>query len=132
MAFNGLRLEYAFKGGSNYIAWKDRMEEILEDRVLKEFIDTDIPRPAATDITLLDAWQKKVAKVRMILLEGVLDHIVSSLHGKATPYAMWKALKDLFQNNNDHRKLALKDKLRKIKMKKGDTIPKYLTKFIQC
>jgi hypothetical protein len=28
--------------------------------------------------------------------------------------------------------LALKDKLRKIKMEKGDTIPKYLTKFVQC
>ena len=28
--------------------------------------------------------------------------------------------------------MALKDKLRKIKMEKGDTISKYLTKFIQC
>jgi hypothetical protein len=41
-------------------------------------------------------------------------------------------LTDLFQNNNDHRKLALKDKLRKIKMEKGNSIPKYLTKFVQC
>ena len=39
---------------------------------------------------------------------------------------------DLFQSNNDHRKLALKDKLRKIKMEKGDSIPKYLTKFVHC
>ena len=65
-------------------------------------------------------------------MEGVRDHIVSSLHGKTTPYAMWKVLTDLFQNSSDHRKLALKDKLRKIKMEKGDTIPKYLTKFVQC
>ena len=63
---------------------------------------------------------------------GVQDHIVSSLHGKTTRYAMWKVLTDLFQNSSDHRKLALKDKLRKIKMEKGDTIPKYLTKFFQC
>jgi hypothetical protein len=45
---------------------------------------------------------------------------------------MWKVFTDLFQNNNDHRKLALKDKLQKIKMEKGDTIQKYLTKFVQC
>jgi hypothetical protein len=45
---------------------------------------------------------------------------------------MWKVLMDLFQNSSNHRKLALKDKLRKIKMEKGDTIPKYLTKFFQC
>ena len=63
-------------------------------------------------------------------MEGVRDHIVSNLHGKATPYAIWKALTDLFQNNNDHRKLALKDKLKKIKMEKGDSIPKYLMKFV--
>jgi hypothetical protein len=45
---------------------------------------------------------------------------------------MWKVLTDLFQNNSDHRKLVLKDKLRKINMDKGDTIPKYLMKFVQC
>ena len=38
----------------------------------------------------------------------------------------------MFQSRSDQRKLALKDKLRKIKMEKGDSIPKYLTKFVQC
>ena len=63
---------------------------------------------------------------------GVKDHIVSNLHGKETRHAMWKALTDLFQNSSDHRKLALKDKLRNIKMQKGDTIPQYLSRFAQC
>jgi hypothetical protein len=132
MAFNGLRLEYALKGISNYIAWKDRMESVLEYNGLNEFIDKDVPKPDVADATNLDAWKKKVEKARRILLEGVRDHIVSNLHGKDTPYAMWNALTDLFQNSNDHRKLVLKDKLRKIKMEKGDSIPKYLTKFVQC
>eukprot|EP00253_Pinus_taeda_P016240 PITA_16240 len=130
MSFNGLRLEYALEGNSNYIAWKDRMEAVLDDNGLKEFIDTDIPKP--TDATQADAWQKKIAKCRRILLEGVKDHIVSGLHGKATPYLMWKSLKKLFQSKSDQRKLALKDKLRNIKCEKGDSIPKYLTKFTQC
>ena len=63
-------------------------------------------------------------------MEGVKDHIVSNLHGKASPFLMWKALTDLFQSKSDKRKLALKDKLRKIKMEKGNSIPKYLTKFV--
>ena len=104
----------------------------LEDNKSKEFIDNGIPKPIAADATLLDVWQKKVAKERKILLEGVRDHIVSSIHGKATPYAMWRALIDLFHSSSDHRKLALKGKFRKIKMDKGDTISKYLTKFVQC
>jgi hypothetical protein len=132
MSFNGLRLEYALEGRSNYIAWKDRMEAVLEDNGLKDYIDADVPKPVATDTVNIDAWQKKVVKVRRILLEGVRDHIVSSLHGKTTPYVMWKVLTDLFQNNSDHRKLVLKDKIRKIKMEKSDTIPKYLTKFVKC
>ena len=66
------------------------------------------------------------------MLEGVRDHIVLSLHGKVNPYEMWKALIDLFQNSNDHRKLTLKEKLRKIKVEEGDTIHKYLQKFTQC
>jgi hypothetical protein len=56
---------------SKYISWKDRMEAVLEDNGLKEFIDKDVPKPDATDAANLDAWKKKVAKVRRILLEGV-------------------------------------------------------------
>jgi hypothetical protein len=132
MNFNGLGLEYSLEGSSNYISWKDRMEAVLEDNGLKEFIDKDVPKLDVANAANLDALKKKVAKVRRILLEGVRDHIVSILHGKFTPYAMWKNLTDLFQNNNDHRKLVLKDKLRNIKIEKGESIPKYLTKFVQC
>ena len=122
-------MEYALDGSSNYIAWKDRMEAVLDDNSLKEFIDAEIRKLASSDVTALDAWQKKTVKCRRIFLEGVKDHIVSSLHGKASPFLMWKALTDLFQSRSDQRKLALKEKIRKIKMEKADNIPKYLMKF---
>ena len=123
-------MEYALEGCSNYIAWKDRIKAVLEHNGLKDFIDAEIPKPGSSDAAALEAWQKKTAKCRRILLEGVKDHIVSSLHGKSSPFLMWKALTDLFQSKSDQRKLALKDKLRKIKMEKGDNIPKYLMKFV--
>ena len=62
MSFNGLRLEYALEGSSNYIAWKDRMEAVLDDNGLKEFIDAKIPKLASNDVAALDAWQKKTEK----------------------------------------------------------------------
>lgn len=130
MSFNGLRLEYALEGNSNYIAWKDRMEAVLHDNGLKEFIDVEVPKP--TDAAQVEAWKKKITKCRRILLEGMKDHIVSSLHGKASPCFMWKVLIDLFQSKSNQRKLALKDKLRNIKCENGDSMPKYLTKFTQC
>ena len=86
MSFNGLRLEYGLEGSSNYVAWKDWMEAVLDDNRLKEFIDAEIPKP--TDASQVEAWQKNMAKCRRILLEGMKDHIVSSMHGKASPYLM--------------------------------------------
>ena len=83
MSLNGLWLEYALEGSSNYIAWKDRMEVVLDDNGLKKFIDVEVPKPA--NAAQVEAWQKKIAKCRRILLEGVRDHIVSSLHGKDSP-----------------------------------------------
>ena len=48
MLFYRLRLKYALEGSSNYISWKDRMEAVLEDNELKEFINKDIPKPPTT------------------------------------------------------------------------------------
>ena len=121
MDFNGFRLEYEIEGIYNYIAWKDRMEEVLEENGLKEFIDNDIPKLAASDVALLDVWQKKVANARRILLERVWDHIVSSLYKKLTPYSMWKALTDLFQSISDEEqnatKMNIEDKFREFRLK---------------
>ena len=34
------------------------MEVVLEDNGLKEFIDSDVPKPGSSDAALLDAWKK--------------------------------------------------------------------------
>ena len=41
-------------------------------------------------------------------------------------------LKNLYQNSSDQRKLALKDKLHKIKCEKDDTISTYMNKLTTC
>lgn len=64
-------------------------------------------------------------------MEGVRDHIVSNLHGKETPFSIWKTLIELFKNRSDARKLALKDKLRNIKTHKNGYVIQYLSKFTE-
>lgn len=81
MAFY-LRLEYSLEGSLNYVALKDRMEVMLEDNVLKEFIDNDISKPPTFDAQDLVKWNKCAENARRIILEGVQDHIVSNIHGK--------------------------------------------------
>jgi len=88
LPFNGVRLEYALEGSSNYVTWM----EVVEDNGLKEFIDNDIPKAVADDAQNSRYWKKCAAKVRWIILEGVRDHIVSNVHGKDTLYEMWQAM----------------------------------------
>jgi len=47
-------------------------------------------------------------KSKRIILEGVRDHVVSNLHGKETPFAIWEALKILFERSSDAKNLALR------------------------
>eukprot|EP00253_Pinus_taeda_P005812 PITA_05812 len=108
------------------------MEAVLEENSLKDFIDQEVPKPTTTNAQELAEWKKCVARARRILLEGVRDHIISILHGKETPFSMWKKMKDLYENKSDQRKLALKDKFQKIKCEKGDTIPTYLNNLTTC
>eukprot|EP00253_Pinus_taeda_P010751 PITA_10751 len=64
MAFYGLWLEYALEGSSNFIAWRERMEFVLEDNGLKEFVGQEIPKPVASYAQNLVEWKKCVAKTR--------------------------------------------------------------------
>lgn len=91
MSFYSLRLEYFVDGNSNYIAWKNKMEAVLEDKEFKEFIDHDILKPLAYDAKDIIEWRKCVENTRRIILEGVPDHIVLNIHDNETPFAMWKA-----------------------------------------
>jgi len=63
MSFNGLRLEYSPEGNSNYIAWKDRMEAVLDDNGLKEFIEAEVPKPT-------DAAHLRFGKRRQQSVQG--------------------------------------------------------------
>ena len=57
MEFNRLRLEYALEGNSIFIPLRDRMEDVLEDNGLKEFIDQEVPKPTATYAQNLAEWR---------------------------------------------------------------------------
>jgi len=61
----------------------------------------------------------------------VRDYVVSNIQDKETPFTMWKTLTELFENNNDHRKLNLKEKLRNIRMHKNDSIPQCFSRSTQ-
>lgn len=131
MSFYGFRLEYALEGTSNFYACKDNKEFVLDENGLLEDTQTDIPKPPASNAQQLAQWKKDIEKSRRIVLEGVKYHVLLSLHGKNIAFAMWKTLIEIFDSSSDAKKLALKDNLRNIRMKKNETIVKYLSRFTQ-
>ena len=56
-------MDYALEGSSNYIAWKDRMEVVLDDNGLKDFIDAEIPKPASSDAAHLTHGKRRQQSV---------------------------------------------------------------------
>lgn len=98
---------------------------------MNDFSDKEILKLAPTNAQDLTKWKKCIEKDRIILLEGVRDHLVMNVHGEETPYIILNALTYFFQNSSDHRKLELKDKLLKIKTEKGEKNTKLLDQLYQ-
>lgn len=71
MTLNGLRLEYDLEGSSNFIAWNNHMEIVLDDNGLLEYVKTNIAKPGSSNAQSLAQLKKDVAKVRRIILEGL-------------------------------------------------------------
>lgn len=63
-----------------------------------------------------------------MILDGCQDHIVPHIAGKDIAKEMWDALVQLYQNPFENRKMVLKEKLRTIKMQKGESVTSYLTR----
>ena len=71
---------------------------VLEENGLLEIAEGKVAAPA--DLVQLAAHAKKDVKARMILVDGVKDHIIPHLFGKKIARAMWEALVKLYQFDN--------------------------------
>jgi len=124
----GLRIEDRLEGISNFRSWKSRMlmllnEQDLKDRVLKDILDPEAAREKTR--------HKKIEEIAMrILMDSVRDNLVPIIANQDSA-KMRDALRNLFENENPSRILALKDQLRQVKFKKDDSISTYFMKIAQ-
>ena len=59
------------------------------------------------------------------------DHVIPHILSKTHAFQMWDALTELFQSSNENRKMVLREKLKSIKMAKGEVVLSYLTRISQ-
>jgi hypothetical protein len=60
-------------------------------------------------------------------MNGVKDHMIPHLDENLTTKEMWDALINLYENKNEIRKMALRDKIHNTRMAKGESVASYVT-----
>ena len=126
MAF-GLRVEDRLDGQSNFGAWKERIIRVLDEVEVWDIVEKTMAIPI--DATQLAAYKKKCAKAKSLILNGVKDHFIHHVRGKDHAFEVWEALTNLYQSSNENRKMALRDKMKAIKMKGFESVVTYLFHF---
>jgi len=128
MATN-LRYEDKLDGASNYIKWKYKMKNDLQENKVWHIVKKKTTIPTnAKDKELHYALETRAQR---ILLDGVKDDMVPNIGEKQTSHEMWAHLKGLFEAKHESRIMALKERIQHTSMSKGEGITVYLTKVKQ-
>lgn len=98
---------------------------LLEENGIKEYVTSVVAIPI--DPTQLLAYMKEDAKARMLILDGVKDHIIPHMT-KLDTTKMCDVILNLYQNATTNQKLILREKLRNTQMNKGEDVTSYLTR----
>ena len=107
-----------------------------EDELWDETINNTTAHPifiptATTDVAAHTPFVKKDIKAMRIILDDVKDHVIPHISGKDHAHEMWSALTGLFERTNENIKMVLREKLKNIKMVKGEVCMAYLTRISQ-
>ena len=116
MSASQMRVEDRLVGASNWSSWKARMVFVLEDLELWDIVQAVVPAIPLTAPILGAEYKKKNNKAKRTISDGVRDHIIPHVTGKAHAYQMWAALISLYESSNENRKMVLHERLRSIRM----------------
>ena len=102
---------------------------VLEDIELWDIVEAVVPAIPVTAPVLVAEYRKRNNKVKRTISDGVRDHIIPHLMGKAHAYEMWAALTSLYESSNENQKMVLHDRLRSIRMLKDESFSSFLARF---
>jgi hypothetical protein len=131
MSVSQMRAEDRLAGASNWSLWKARMVFVLEDLELWDIVEAVVPAIPVTAPVLVAEYRKRNNKAKRTISDGVRDHIIPHVTGKAHAYQMWASLCSLYESSNENRKMVLHDRLRSIRMLEDESVTSFLARFTQ-
>jgi len=94
MANFGLQECHMLEGVSNFVTWKCRLQNLLEEVELWYLVDKDVTPP--TNPKDLVEHTKKSVKEKWIVLDLVKDHLILHIAGKKMVKDMYDAFVTLY------------------------------------
>jgi hypothetical protein len=131
MSVSQMHAEDRLAGASNWSSWKARMVFVLEDLELWDIVEAVVPAIPVTAPVLVAEYRKRNNKAKRTISDGVRDHIIPHVTGKAHAYQMWASLCSLYESSNENRKMVLHDRLRSIRMLEDESVTSFLARFTQ-
>lgn len=64
---------------------------------------TQHPIAVPADLVQLAEFNKKNAKAKTLILDGVKDHVIPHVRGKTYAHEMWTALIGVYQSSNENK-----------------------------
>ena len=131
MSASQMRVEDRLAGTSNWSSWKARMVFVLEDLELWDIVEAVVPAIPVTAPVLVAEYRKRNNKAKRTISDGVRNHIIPHVTGKAHAYQMWASLCSLYESSNENRKMVVHDRLRSIRMLKSESMTSFLSRYTQ-
>lgn len=121
-----MKKENKIEGAFNYMAWKKRMDLILAKHKVLDFVQGKEKKP--TD----DARKEKYREIDILVMNsivyGVKENIIPYISNIDFAKEMYESFSKLFTIKKIGQITSLKNKLRKIKMTKDDTVSSFFVR----
>lgn len=115
--------------GNNYYNWKFRMEMILAENGVLEYVEAEIDISSLTTSKDKEAQIRKDSKAKSLIIQCVDDNQLECLRDKKTAFQMWKTLNDRYEKKGLPGQLYLKKKLLSMKLKENESLETFIQEF---
>jgi hypothetical protein len=121
--------EDRLEGASNFNVWKLRIMNILQELELDHFVTTVVEEP--TSNAGRAAFRRNQAKAKRVIFDSVKDNIMPVLTSLMTTKDCYDTLVNLYEKTTPNQKRILKNKLKYLKMEKGESVSSFCSKIAQ-
>lgn len=126
--------------GTNYSNWKFRMETLLEEHELIEFIEksvnlmieiksTDTAEQRMQKEAELKTLKKSDRKCKSLIVQRIADNHLEYIKDEETAYGIWIVLKDTFERKGIASQLRIRKKLLTMKYESTETMSAHFLNF---